>query len=684
MSDSEERVILTRNKPFFQNFDFKKYKDKLVNYNKKNELEKKYGAYSKTNDNFDKESLEMLVQNNQKDKDDTFQKRKLLLEEKYKIKRQLRQQENNDLRREINDYNIQCQINKDREEYLRKQRQLDEERDQLLRKQRDNIVKQEKEKFKYIQDNQPFDCITEKDKRSDHENFYKRGTYNENLGVYNRHKPTFNIPSNNEHQEEKFHQKLKDEDNYRYNMDLLNIRLHNLEQNVGRKDRFEQFASGNKFPKVERDISPTGVSITHARNTLDEIVNYINASNINPENVYDQKERIKQMNKAVGNYSLIGKFQFDENQENSRNKRFINSDDFTPIWIDKSIGSYNVDKCSDKIKTCKNQVMSIKNIGFQEFIDQFELCDFTDCSQFEFNQIVHNCLPKDLKDKVELTGIIPAFSKSKDYLNLVRETLNDGPISCYDVDTMLEKFKPTKQNNILEIYQEYKQKINNLPDSIVKKSEKDRRIHGQMIKYLPNTILSILKSDEANYGGPFTPEKLKRFLTMHQQVINWHLQNRRKNQYFKKTRVNKIDIESDDENEEEIDQIDNYESDDFDNLSIDDFYGPTRVNKIERRKNRQMNFNGMKCNNCKRLRHTEERCIFNLDPEVRYRNQKRIELKVCLKCRSSKHLDKDCKIFEKFTIEQCERCKKNGNYEYHHLVDECIQNNFLEKNMEGS
>ena len=356
-------------------------------------------------------------------------------------------------------------------------------------------------------------------------------------------------------------------------------------------------------------------------------------------------------------------------------------DDFTPEWLNKNIETFNVDKCSDKIKTVRNCVMSLENIGLSDFIRQFEVCDLQECSQYEFNQIFHNCLPKDIKNKVESQGVIPFHLNSKDYLNKVSEVVNKGPISCYEIDTMLERYVPTK-NTIIEIYEEYKRMINNLPDTVVRKNEKDRRIHGQMIKYLPSTILSILKTEESWNGGAFSPEVLKRFLTMHQQVINWNLQNKKYKNYFKKTRINRIENESASESEDEKSQSGNYDSEDNE-LHVEDYYEFSRVNKIEKRTKRNMDYTTLQCTNCKKLRHTEERCIFNKDPEIRFKNQKKIGINICLKCRSTKHVDRDCDKFDKISILACARCNDNGKYEYHHTVNDCVKNNFLEKHAEG-
>ena len=154
--------------------------------------------------------------------------------------------------------------------------------------------------------------------------------------------------------------------------------------------------------------------------------------------------------------------------------------------------------------------------------------------------------------------------------------------------------------------------------------------------------------------------------------------HRKRNTFVKKTRINKIGRNYDEESEYESKTDSDQSEDSMDEMDMEDHYGYTRINKIERKRTTRSEYRQLSCIICKKLGHTEDQCIFNKDPETRNKNQKRIRLKICLKCRSSRHLEMDCPKFKELSNTQCQKCQKMNKYEYFHNTDDCDKTNFLE------
>ena len=75
----------------------------------------------------------------------------------------------------------------------------------------------------------------------------------------------------------------------------------------------------------------------------------------------------------------------------------------------------------------------MKNVGLIDYINQFAEFDFGGFTQYEFNAVFHNSLPRDIKDRIECKNIIPAKITNKDYLNTVSDIVNNGCVSNYEI-----------------------------------------------------------------------------------------------------------------------------------------------------------------------------------------------------------------------------------------------------------
>ncbi len=440
-------------------------------------------------------------------------------------------------------------------------------------------------------------------------------------------------------------------------IDSLNMEIKYLKRKPARGEKFE--AKTVYRCSENRDTSPAGLSLTHAAEAVDLLEEYL---------VSNQEDKRKMKENVIKQLSKIGKVQTLENKFNS--SKYYNCDDFTPTFIDTSLRYYNVEKVSDKLKIIKNQLLSLKNVGLIDYIDQFHEFDFDGFSQYEFNAVFHNSLPRETKDRIECKNINPAKLTSKDYLNIVSDIVNNGRIANHNIDYELETFKTSKKN-IEDIFDEYRRKINNLPPNIMTDSEKERRLHSQMLKYLPSQLLSILRIEEAKLGRNLNSKTLHDFILLNRDQINKYLRFVHKTTTAKKIPIKRV--EENDLDEDNITEI-NYEiEEEYQTASSEEEDEDSNVLKV---KNEPRPFK--KCKICKKNYHTQDECIFIADDNKRQKNQQKLKIRNCLKCKGQ-HKDSNCEIFKKLVVPKpCERCEAAEKYEYHHTPEECLKVNFLD------
>ena len=543
-----------------------------------------------------------------------------------------------------------------------------------LRDERDREMNFERRNFNQHKDNSnQFNFDRENFNTNDHDNNQHQNQWGEFRGFNYRQEQRY--PKNEryfERNERNSRQSRKDNfqenrdsylnkkymDDLQKKIDNLNMEIKYLKRKPARGEKFE---AKTVYRSAEnRDSSPAGLSLTHAAEAVELLEEYL---------VSNQAEKQKMKQNVIKQLSKIGKIQTLENKYNS--SKYYNCDDFTPKFIDTSLRYYNVEKVSDKLKIIKNQLLSLKNVGLIDYIDQFCEFDFDGFSQFEFNAVFHNSLPRDTKDRIECKNINPAKLTTKDYLNIVSDIVNNGRIANHNIDYMLETFKTSKRN-IEDIYDEYRRKINNLPPNVMSASEKERRIHSQMMKYLPTQLLSILRIEEAKLGRNLNSETLHDFILLNRDQINKYLRFVNKTTMTKKVPIKRIEEnELEDDNTTEI----NYEiEEEYLTASSDEEDEDSNVLKV---KNEPRPFK--KCKICKKNYHTQDECIFNPDENKRQKNQQKLKIRNCLKCKGQ-HKDSNCEIFKKLLVSKpCERCEAAEKYEYHHTPEECLKVNFLEK-----
>ena len=700
MSDNEENKKQGRRNYSFKNINLWKYRDKIMPFRDAN-TNPETGEYVHVpNEEFDTNSLSWLKDNELKNLE---MKKDQLLKEREENKRYY---EDYEQKRQIEDL----------------EQMIEEERNEFLRQRRDE--KFEKEKQIQEQFEREYDYCKNAD---------KRGHYDENKGVYSRTFPNKseerakqnesyeNHRENRQYSRNQYKTPNHDKnynDYYEGNMDKkynlkqqkeiddLRFRVQNVESNP-RMGRFEKYAANSQELRLDRDKSPAGLSITHARNVLKCMEDVIEA-----KQEPNDRERNRRIEETVLNLSSIGKYQYEENIQNKQCYN-TNMDDFTPDYINIKSGTFNIDKCADKIKMIKTMGINFENHGLAEYIKLFKWFDLSQFNQQEFNMIFHNVLSKNYRDRVESCGIIPTNETTKDYLNQVNEAIH-GRQSEFDIETTLENFKPNK-NTIMEIFEEIKRKVNNISNSYMNNMEKERRIINMTKKHLPQMILTMLRQEQAGRTGSMNLKVFKSFLSVHQNSADWYLKTKKQTMYeskVKRSKVNKIsnqynEFDTDQDNFNQMHQ--NYEtytgSESSDTEScyddLEDSY--LKVHKFDRQqtsRDRQKEsrygqnssrftndkkypkrvYVERKCTICKSDRHDNEWCKINPDDKIRIPLHGKLGINFCYKCKITGHNDLQCQIFkEKITNKACERCEKEGYYEYYHLPADCIKINFLEK-----
>ncbi len=511
MSDNEENKKQGRRNYSFKNINLWKYRDKIMPFRDAN-TDPETGEYVHVpNEEFDTNSLSWLKDNELKNLE---MKKDQLLKEREENKRYY---EDYEQKRQIEDL----------------EQMIEEERNEFLRQRRDEKFEKEKQIQEQIE--REYDYCKNAD---------KRGHYDENKGVYSRTLPNKfeerakqnesyeNHRENRQYSRNQYKTPNHDKnynDYYEGNMDKkynlkqqkeiddLRFRVQNVENNP-RMGRFEKYAANSQELRLDRDKSPAGLSITHARNVLKCMEDLIEA-----KQEPNDRERNRRIEETVLNLSSIGKYQYEENIQNKQCYN-TNMDDFTPDYINIKSGTFNIDKCADKIKMIKTMGINFENHGLAEYIKLFKWFDLSQFNQQEFNMIFHNVLSKNYRDKVESCGIIPTNETTKDYLNQVNEAIY-GRQSTFDIETNLENFKPTK-NTIMEIFEEIRRKVSNISNSYMTYMEKERRIINMTKKHLPQMILSLLRQEQASRTGSMNLKVFKSFLSVHQNSADWYLKTK--------------------------------------------------------------------------------------------------------------------------------------------------------------
>ncbi len=426
-----------------------------------------------------------------------------------------------------------------------------------------------------------------------------------------------------------------------------------------------------------RNISPDGLSTSHAKELINTICEYVN---ISPNLDYDNQANY--LNETADYIKKIFKAQKDENNYNYYDSSTYITPNLEPAFLKNKEMTYNCNKIFEKSRVIHRQIISVEKSGLKRFLANIQLCDVTDFTPPEFNMLCHMNLPKDLKEKLEMTGGHPFKLTTSEYLDRLNRTLNGNICSAYDFDIKFASFTP-KQKNIMGIFQEYKIFCENVPDVIIGEEEKNRKIIINMIKLIPYSLHPFLNTIQNCQKGNITLTAFENFLIMHEEYIDRFLRERNQRSTYKKQYVEKVTT----------DKGFSYLKDPFLQLDINgiqnDYCDNTETEKIERFEGVLKVKRGFKlprCSICLCYGHVNKECIFVRKDEKRLQNQDKKNIKICLLCRSKGHRDNNCNIFIglKPIPFPCKTCQKTNFFQFYHSSADCKRFNFLEKRKKES
>ena len=269
-----------------------------------------------------------------------------------------------------------------------------------------------------------------------------------------------------------------------------------------------------------RDLSPTGLSTNHAKELLNTLNEFVKVS---PK--LDEGVRERYLDETAAYLKTIFKAQNNEDNFNTPHMRAHNSTSFEPEFLRDKPNTYNSNKVAEKSKIIHRQLVNIEYSGLKSFLANIEICDVSDFTPCEYNMLVHISLSKDIKEKLEKTGGNPLFLTTCNYLERLSKLLNGNISSAYDFDVKFASFTP-KQKNIMNIYQEYRKFMENIPSEIIGDDEKNRKIVISMMKSIPYNLHPFLNSIRQNQNGRITITSFENFLKLHEVSIDRFLKDR--------------------------------------------------------------------------------------------------------------------------------------------------------------
>ncbi len=425
--------------------------------------------------------------------------------------------------------------------------------------------------------------------------------------------------------------------------------------------------------KGPRDQSPTGMSRTHAKELLKSLNDYVNGVN---SRELDERNKERLTDQTSNQIKEIFKAQKQEDYYNQPHIKCTTYNCLTPSFLLDAPQTYNADKVFHKNRIIYRQMLNLESVGLKAFLEQLNSFDLSTFTQYEYNTLIHMMLSRELKEKIEVNGGNPLKLSTSDYLDRLNRSLNGNITSSMDFDERFSKFKPTSKN-ILSILYEYKKYLENVSNDIISDVEKQRKIISAVIKFIPFNIRPLLDATAALQGGKLTLSAFENFIRTHETSIDRFLN---KNNLAQKGYIKKLDsnfVEQDVYSENLYDTFDMGTQDDYDDYNHD----YDHVHGIHKITNSYQSRLSLKCDICKRYAHTDKMCIFNEIDSVRLENLKKTRIRHCLLCRSLTHVDTECTFFKgvKPCPNSCKNCQDAGYFQYHHPVEACLKNNFLER-----
>ena len=112
---------------------------------------------------------------------------------------------------------------------------------------------------------------------------------------------------------------------------------------------------------------------------------------------------------------------------------------------------------------------------------------------------------------VRVYSTVPLTLPTSEYLDRLNRVLNGNITSAFDFDVKFAAFNP-QQKNIMGIYVEYRRFLENVPENIITEGEKNRKIVGVLMRFIPYSLHPFLNAIQNAQGGILTKTSFENFI----------------------------------------------------------------------------------------------------------------------------------------------------------------------------
>ena len=334
-----------------------------------------------------------------------------------------------------------------------------------------------------------------------------------------------------------------------------------------------------------------------------------------------------------------------------------------------------------------------KGGNFHSFIDQFNVENFSDLNQIEFNVILTAFLDEEIITYLQKNDMNPRKLDTNTYLSEIQRISNNDIFSINDIELQLRNKHP-KNNKPLDYLLEIIGLVDIISTSQVPETQKISMIWQNYRKIFSIPVQMQMENhcNSLDSGLRNFKEGLRNFVRHHHGLL---AQDMMKNVNFK--RVNMIDFQNNitenmSSQESQNKTTNNTSNHEYNKQSNNSNYNnqykannnnnnkSNNQNKSKNQKEKRLKYPPKQdtfCKQCNQPNHKDSRCIYHADLTIADENQKRMGFMYCLKCHSIDHLSIDCPVYPNIAAikSDCVYCDQHNLYKRKHPAEHCVLRN---------
>ena len=306
---------------------------------------------------------------------------------------------------------------------------------------------------------------------------------------------------------------------------------------------------------------------------------------------------------------------------------------------------YNNDKVKRAIRDHRETVQKNSGKNLRTFVKQFEgVAD--KLTYAEFNTLLYSFLTEESRKATDKKGLDPRQQTTSHYIAMLSRILANEIPNTRTLIERAEHFIPSNPYNIMDIYDEILNILNNIPNDVWPWEEKERKLYRIILRITPEPHKTELEDsltyrdwdDVMQYPNR---ETIHNFLYRNKEFIDKNLNTKRKfEKYYPNYKVGK----------------------------------ESRIKEIKPgapKKSTKSN----KCVHCEKTNHASDKCFRHPNELIRQQNKDESNgVNKCLLCRSSKHKEIACDTYENVTPIAifCTICRERYGCKVFHPESICV------------